>query len=91
MTETRGPDDHERDGVADYSTRAETYDTISSMQVCARRLVELAALPPGAQVLDVAPGTGWAALAAAGHVGPIDRVLGVDRSPEMLARVPSRK
>ena len=34
------------------------------MQVCAHRLGERAALAPGAQVLDVATGTGWAALAA---------------------------
>jgi ubiquinone/menaquinone biosynthesis C-methylase UbiE len=56
------------------------------MEPCARRLVELAAIPPGAQVLDIATGTGWVALAAAEHVGPTGRVLGVDVSPEMLAR-----
>jgi len=36
--------------------------------------------------LDIATGTGWAALAAAQHVGPTGRVLGVDLAPEMLAR-----
>lgn len=86
MTETRGTDDHERDLAADYRTMAERYDALRSMEVCARRLVELAALPPGAQVLDIATGTGWVALAAAEHVGPTGRVLGVDQSPEMLAR-----
>jgi ubiquinone/menaquinone biosynthesis C-methylase UbiE len=35
--------------------------------------------------LDIATGTGWAALAAAEHVGPTGRVLGVDLAPEMLA------
>jgi ubiquinone/menaquinone biosynthesis C-methylase UbiE len=64
---------------------AETYDTLRFVQVCARRLVELVALPPGAQVLDVATGTGWAAIAAAQCVGPTGRVLGVDRAPDMLA------
>jgi ubiquinone/menaquinone biosynthesis C-methylase UbiE len=64
---------------------AETYDIRRFMQICARRLVAQAAIPPGAQVLDVATGTGWAALAAAEHVGPSGRVLGVDLAPEMLA------
>jgi ubiquinone/menaquinone biosynthesis C-methylase UbiE len=86
MTETKVSDDHERDIWTDYRTRAETYDTVRSMQVCAHRLVALAALPPGAQVLDIATGTGWVALAAAERVGPTGRVLGVDQSPEMLAR-----
>jgi ubiquinone/menaquinone biosynthesis C-methylase UbiE len=36
--------------------------------------------------LDVATGTGWAALAAAQHVGPTGRVLGVDLAPELLER-----
>jgi arsenite methyltransferase len=65
---------------------AETYDALRFVQVCARRLVELAALPPGAQVLDIATGTGLAAIAAAQHVGPTGRVLGVDLAPELLER-----
>jgi ubiquinone/menaquinone biosynthesis C-methylase UbiE len=85
MTETSVPDDQKRRVVAGYNAMAETYDTRHFMQVCARRLVARAAIPPGAQVLDVATGTGWAALAAAEHVGPTGRVLGVDLAPEMLA------
>jgi SAM-dependent methyltransferase len=54
------------------------------VQVSARRLVALAALPRGAQVLDVATGTGWAALAAAQHIGPTGTVLGVDLAPDLL-------
>ncbi len=86
MTETSVPDDQTPRGVGDYNATAETYDTLRLVQVCARRLVALAVLPPGAQVLDIATGTGWAALAAAQHVGPTGRVLGVDLSPEMLER-----
>jgi predicted methyltransferase len=74
MTETSVPDDQKRRVVAGYSAMAETYDTRRSMQICVRRLVALAAIPPGAQVLDVATGTGWAALAAAEHVGPTGKV-----------------
>jgi arsenite methyltransferase len=86
MTETSVPDDQHCRIVADCNATAETYDTLRFVQVCARRLVELAALPPGAQVLDVATGTGWVALAAAQCVGPTGRVLGVDRAPDMLER-----
>ena len=84
MTETSVPDDQNRRVVANFNALAETYDIVRFTQVCARRLVDLAALPPGAQVLDVATGTGWAALAAAQHVGPTGRVLGVDLAPELL-------
>ena len=86
MTETSVPDDQNRRVVANFNALAETYDIVRFTQVCARRLVDLAALPPGAQVLDVATGTGWAALAAAQHVGPTGGVLGVDLAPELLER-----
>jgi arsenite methyltransferase len=86
MTETSVPDDQKRRVVADFNAMAETYDALRFVQVCAHRLVELAALPPGAHVLDIATGTGWAAIAAAQHVGPTGRVLGVDLAPELLER-----
>jgi len=86
MTEPSVPDDQKRRVVADFNAMAETYDALRFVQVCARRLVELAALPPGAHVLDIATGTGWAAIAAAQHVGPTGRVLGVDLAPELLER-----
>jgi ubiquinone/menaquinone biosynthesis C-methylase UbiE len=86
MTETSVPDDHKRRVVADFNTMAETYDALRFVQVGARRLVELAALSPGAHVLDIATGTGWAAIAAAQHVGSTGRVLGVDLAPELLER-----
>ena len=70
-----------------FNALAETYDMLRFVQVCARRLVELAALPPGAQVSDIATGTGWAAIAAAQHVGPTGRVLGVDLAPELLVHL----
>lgn len=46
----------------------------------ANRLVELAKIQPGQQVLDVATGTGLAAIAAAVAVGSTGRVLGTDES-----------
>ena len=86
MTETGGPDDQKRRVVANFNALVETYDDIRFVQVCARRLVELTALHPGARVLDVATGTGWAALAIAGRVGTTGMVLGVDLAPALLER-----
>ncbi|MBW4574799.1 MAG: methyltransferase domain-containing protein [Aphanothece sp. CMT-3BRIN-NPC111] len=48
------------------------------------RLVELAKLQPGQQVLDIATGTGLAAIAAAQVVGSTGRVLGTDFASGML-------
>ncbi|GGY04858.1 ubiquinone/menaquinone biosynthesis methyltransferase [Litchfieldella qijiaojingensis] len=48
-------------------------------------LADMAGIGPGQRVLDVACGTGVAARAAAGRVGPRGSVVGVDPNPEMLA------
>jgi len=50
-----------------------------------RRMLELAEVSPGQELLDLATGIGEPALSAARRVGPAGRVLGVDISPEMLA------
>ncbi|MEG5061464.1 class I SAM-dependent methyltransferase [Microcoleus sp. A2-C5] len=50
----------------------------------ATRLVELAKLRSGQQVLDIATGTGLAAIAAAEVVGPAGSVLGTDFALGML-------
>ena len=54
--------------------------------LCANRLVELTDLRPGQRVLDVATGTGAAAIAAARRAGPTGYVIGVDIATEMLAQ-----
>lgn len=50
------------------------------------RLVECAQLRPGQKVLDVATGTGIAAIAAAADVGPEGTVVGFDISRGLLAQ-----
>ena len=48
------------------------------------RLVQLLDPPVAARVLDLATGTGTAAITAAQHVGPEGRVTGIDLSPAIL-------
>jgi len=49
------------------------------------RMVELAEIGPGSQVLDIATGLGEPAVTAARRAGPEGHVLGIDLSPDMLA------
>ena len=53
-----------------------------------RDLIELAPLRRGQSVLDLATGTGEAALAAAAAVGSTGVVVGFDISAGMIAEVP---
>jgi len=76
---------------AGFDAIAATYDGMRFVQVCATRLVELAGLRPGMRVLDVATGTGIAALLAARIVGPQGQVVGIDTSPDMLARATEKR
>jgi arsenite methyltransferase len=46
----------------------------------------LAGLKPGEAVLDIGSGGGLDSFLAAGKVGPTGKVIGVDMTPEMLAR-----
>lgn len=48
--------------------------------------IAVAGLRPGDTVLDIGSGGGLDAFIAAGRVGPTGRVIGVDMTPEMLAR-----
>src|SRR5260370_8573724 len=51
-----------------------------------QRLAQLARFAPGESVLDVGCGTGTLAIVAKQSVGPAGKVVGVDPSPEMIAR-----
>jgi arsenite methyltransferase len=46
----------------------------------------IAALKPGERVLDLGSGAGFDSFLAAQQVGPTGRVIGVDMTPEMIAR-----
>jgi ubiquinone/menaquinone biosynthesis C-methylase UbiE len=53
-------------------------------QAVSRRLVELAEIKPGSEVLDIATGIGEPALTVARQVGKSGHVLATDISPQML-------
>jgi ubiquinone/menaquinone biosynthesis C-methylase UbiE len=73
--------------IADlYTCRSQTYDNSDWHLRIARRLVEYGRVSGGQRVLDIATGTGHAAIAAAEIVGSEGAVVGVDISPGMLDR-----
>jgi ubiquinone/menaquinone biosynthesis C-methylase UbiE len=86
MSQMPPADEQKRRVTATFENLAPTYDRLHFLQTIARRLVENADLRPGARVLDIATGTGVVALYAAQIVGQGGRVVGIDLSPEMLAR-----
>ena len=85
-TETPAHDAPPNRVVAEFNAMADTFDTRHFLRISAHRLVDRMTLPVGAQVLDVATGTGWAALAAAQRVGPTGTVVGIDLAPALLER-----
>jgi ubiquinone/menaquinone biosynthesis C-methylase UbiE len=66
-----------------YDRAAPTYELIKYFWPLGRRLVEKAAIAPGAQVLDIACGRGAVLFSAAEQVGPMERVTGIDLSASM--------
>jgi O-methyltransferase / aklanonic acid methyltransferase len=69
-----------------FSQAATTYDRIGPriFSHFGQRLVDLAEIAPGVNVLDVAAGRGAVLFPAAAKVGPNGHVIGVDFSPEMV-------
>src|SRR5260370_37469085 len=56
-----------------------------ALQPISDRMMDLAGIRPGQQVLDVATGIGAPAVAAARRVGPTGGVIATDIAPQMLA------
>lgn len=76
-----------KQGVAGvFSRSAATYDQMGPRFFThfGQRLVELAALRPGARVLDVAAGRGASLFPAAAQVGPTGEVIGIDLAAGMV-------
>ena len=72
--------------ITSYSTGSTAYDRMMGpwSRVYVPKLLQAVGIGPGQRVLDVATGTGVAALLAADRVGPSARVIGVDISLPML-------
>jgi ubiquinone/menaquinone biosynthesis C-methylase UbiE len=58
MNSVPDPEDQKRRVLATFNGMAATYDTLTFVQVSARRVLELVDLQPGVRVLDVGTGTG---------------------------------
>ncbi|HKK06379.1 MAG TPA: class I SAM-dependent methyltransferase [Gammaproteobacteria bacterium] len=82
------PDTHKQQVTSLFDLIAEGYDNPSQRFFgrCADRLVECLRPTRGSEVLDIATGTGVAAIALAGAVGAEGRVQAIDLSPAMLDR-----
>jgi ubiquinone/menaquinone biosynthesis C-methylase UbiE len=80
------PDEQKQRVTETFNTMAANYDSLGFTQRCAKRLLELANLEAGEEVLDVATGTGLVATVAAQLVGDAGKVIGIDLSPAMLAK-----
>jgi ubiquinone/menaquinone biosynthesis C-methylase UbiE len=69
-----------------FGRAAEFYDRSPYFPIAGQRLVELAEIPRGARVLDVACGTGAVLFPAAERVGNDGRVIGIDLAEAMVAK-----
>ncbi len=67
-----------------FESAAAVYDGSPFFPICGRRLVELAQIPLGATVLDIATGTGAVLFPALEQVGPTGRVTGIDIAESMV-------
>lgn len=80
-----------RRAVEQYRRHASSYDASAQRTMpIRRRAVALLGLAPGDRVLDVACGTGLSFPLLLEGVGPAGRVVGVEVSPEMMARARAR-
>ena len=79
-------DEAQRRAAFTYNAAADFYDAspLSFWNYFGARTVELLALRPGSNVLDVCCGAGASALPAARLVGPRGNVVGVDLAKELL-------
>lgn len=84
MTDTSS--DRKQKVAASFNLASVGYDRqpISFLALTARRLVELAGVDSKEAILDVATGTGAAAIAISPRVGANGRVIGVDIAQDML-------
>jgi SAM-dependent methyltransferase len=87
---TRPPPDHSA-ALAQYRRRAGVYDLeLALFEPVRRRAVERLALRAGDGVFDVGCGTGLSLPLLQGLVGAKGRIVGIEQSPEMIAKARER-
>src|SRR5271167_614428 len=74
-----------------YRSRARIYDLeLLLFEPVRQRAIELLRLKKGDRVLDVGCGTGLSLIMLETMVGPEGSIVGIEQSPEMLARARAR-
>ncbi|GET38013.1 class I SAM-dependent methyltransferase [Microseira wollei] len=88
MTNTAQLNEHKQQVTYGFNLAAAGYDraALRHLPNCAKQLVELARLQNGQKVLDIATGTGTAAIAISSKVSSTGQVVGIDLSQDMLAQ-----
>ncbi len=86
MTNPVQPSERKQQITLGFDLASTGYDkpALRLLPTCAKRLVELAKLQSGHKVLDIATGTGTAAIAITNQVGSTGKIVGIDLAPEML-------
>src|SRR5260221_7140914 len=80
-----GSDQDKKATIAQVFARAAYgYQNITHFPPLGRQLVEMAQIPAGVKVLDVATGRGAILFPTADKVGPQGEVIGIDISPGMV-------
>lgn len=92
MTNSAQPQERKQQVASSFNLAAVGYDksALRFLPIGAKRLVELAGLQSGQKVLDIATGTGTAAITAASMVGANGKVIGIDIAQEMLTQAQSK-
>lgn len=86
MTDSTQLNERKQQVASGFNLASAGYDkpALRFLCACAQRLVEFANLQSGQKILDIATGTGTAAIAAAKTVGSQGHIIGVDLAQDML-------